>query len=142
MAYDLWRFKQEQEHDYAAALSEIRAGMKTSHWIWYVFPQLKGLGLGVSAMCARYGIDGMGEATAYLADETLRSRLVEISRALLSLTGNDPEAVMGPIDARKLRSCMTLFSLVPGTDPVFGEVLDKYYDGERDPKTLELLGMV
>lgn len=138
MTYDLQRFKDAQEQDYQTALAEIRAGRKQSHWIWYVFPQLKGLGR--SAMCAYYGIDGMGEATAYLADDMLRERLVEISRALLSLDGSDPVAVMGGIDALKLRSSMTLFSLVPGTDPVFQEVLDRYYGGEPDPLTLRILG--
>lgn len=137
MTYDLQRFKDAQERDYRQALAEIRAGQKRSHWIWYVFPQLQGLGH--SPMCARYGIRGMGEAEAYLADETLRCRLVEISRALLELDGNDPVAVMGYVDALKLRSCMTLFSLVEGADPAFKEVLDRYYEGELDPLTLELL---
>lgn len=137
MAYDLQRFKDAQEWDYGQALAEIRAGRKRSHWIWYVFPQLKGLGR--SSMCACYGIDGMGEAKAYLSDEILRSRLVEISQALLELSGDDPVSVMGHIDALKLRSCMTLFSRVPGSNPVFGAVLDKYYDGEPDPLTLEML---
>lgn len=139
MSYDLDRFKQAQDWDYETALAEIRAGRKRSHWIWYVFPQLKGLGM--SSMCARYGIDGMGEATAYLADDTLRARLVEISNALLSLEGSDPVAVMGHIDARKLRSSMTLFALVPHADPVFSAVLDKYYDGKPDQLTLEMLGI-
>ena len=138
MAYDLQRFKDAQELDYQAALAEIRAGRKRSHWIWYVFPQLDGLGR--SAMCARYGIRGLGEAEAYLADETLRTRLVEISQALLDLDGSDPVAVMGGIDALKLRSCMTLFSIVPGADPVFGEVLERYYGGKRDERTVEMVG--
>ena len=137
MTYDLQRFKDAQEWDYGQALAEIRAGRKRSHWIWYVFPQLKGLGR--SSMCERYGIDGMGEAKAYLGDEILRSRLVEVSQALLELSGDDPVSVMGHIDALKLRSCMTLFSRVPGSNPVFGAVLDKYYDGEPDPLTLEML---
>ena len=139
MTYDLQRFKSAQEQDYKWALAEIRAGRKQSHWIWYVFPQLKGLGR--SYMCARYGIDGIGEAKAYLADETLRSRLVEISQALLELDGNDPVAIMGHIDALKLRSCMTLFSCVPDSDPVFHAVLDKYYDGMPDQVTLKMLGI-
>lgn len=139
MTYDLQRFKNAQERDYESALAEIRAGRKQSHWIWYVFPQLKGLGR--SHMCARYGIDGIGEAKAYLADETLRSRLVEISQALLELGGNDPVAIMGHIDALKLRSCMTLFSCVPDSDPVFNAVLDKYYDGKPDQLTLKMLGI-
>jgi uncharacterized protein (DUF1810 family) len=138
MAYDLQRFKDAQEWDYQTALTEIRSGRKLSHWIWYVFPQLQGLGR--SSMCARYGIEGMGEAEAYLDDETLRARLVEISQALLELDTNDPVAVMGGIDALKLRSCMTLFSLTRNADRVFQEVLDKYYGGEPDRRTLELLG--
>ena len=139
MTYDLQRFKDAQERDYQQALAEIRAGRKRSHWIWYIFPQLDGLGH--SAMCDRYGIRGIGEAEAYLADETLRARLVEISQALLELDGSDPVAVMSPIDTLKLRSCMTLFSLVPDTDPVFQAVLDKYYKGKRDRKTLEMVGV-
>lgn len=139
MTYDLQRFKNAQEQDYKLALAEIRAGRKRSHWIWYVFPQLKGLG--GSYMCARYGIDGIGEAKAYLADKTLRSRLVEISQSLLELDGNDPVAIMGHIDALKLRSCMTLFSRVPDSDPVFAAVLDKYYDGKPDQLTLKMLGV-
>ena len=137
MAYDLQRFKDAQEQDYRQALAEIRAGRKRSHWIWYIFPQLEGLGR--SAMCARYGIRGIGEAEAYLADETLRGRLVEMSRALLELNGNDPVDVMGHIDAIKLRSCMTLFSRASNADPAFQAVLDKYFGGEADPMTLELL---
>ena len=139
MAYDLQRFKAAQERDYSTALAEIRAGRKRSHWIWYVFPQLQGLGH--SNMCALYGIRGMGEAEAYLYDETLRSRLVEISQALLELEGHDPVAVMGGIDALKLRSCMTLFSRASNTDPTFQAVLDKYYHGKPDKRTLKLLGI-
>ena len=137
MAYDLQRFKEAQEWDYQTALAEIHNGRKRSHWIWYVFPQLRGLGR--SSMCARYGIDGMGEAEAFLADATLRARLVEISQSLLELDTTDPVAVMGGIDALKLRSCMTLFSRANNTDPVFQAVLNKYYDGEPDLLTLELL---
>lgn len=137
MQYDLQRFKDAQEGDYAGALAEIRAGRKTTHWIWYVFPQLKGLGR--SFMCDIYGIRGIEEANAYLADPILRARLVEISHALLELDGNDPVAVMGRIDALKLRSCMTLFSRAKGADPVFEAVLAKYYDGKPDPRTLEMI---
>ena len=139
MTYDLGRFKVAQEWDYQQALSEIRAGRKRSHWIWYIFPQLQGLGR--SSMCARYGIKGMGEAEAYLSDEVLRARLIEISQALLELNAQDPVAVMGHIDALKLRSCMTLFSLARNTDPVFQAVLNRYYGGEPDKRTIELLGI-
>lgn len=139
MTYDLGRFKAAQEWDYQQALSEIRAGRKRSHWIWYIFPQLQGLGR--SSMCARYGIKGMGEAEAYLSDEVLRARLIEISQAVLELNAQDPVAVMGHIDALKLRSCMTLFSLARNTDPVFQAVLNRYYGGEPDKRTIELLGI-
>lgn len=139
MTYDLGRFKAAQEWDYQQALSEIRAGRKRSHWIWYIFPQLQGLGR--SSMCALYGIKGMGEAEAYLSDEVLRARLIEISQALLELNAQDPVAVMGHIDALKLRSCMTLFSLARNTDPVFQAVLNRYYGGEPDKRTIELLGI-
>jgi uncharacterized protein (DUF1810 family) len=91
-------------------------------------------------MCARYGIKDMGEAEAYLDDETLRARLVEMAQALLGLRTSDPVAVMGGIDALKLRSCMTLFSLARNADPAFQAVLDKYYGGMPDRRTLELLG--
>ena len=137
MTYDLERFKDAQNWDYPTALAEICAGRKQSHWIWYILPQLKGLGH--SAMCARYGIADMGEAEAYLADQTLRERLVEISQALLALDTDDPVEVMGGIDALKLRSCMTLFSRARNTDPIFEAVLDKYYNGKPDQRTLELL---
>lgn len=138
--YDLQRFLDAQELDYADALAEIRAGRKEGHWIWYIFPQL--LGLGRSQMCDIYGIRGMGEAEAYLAHPVLRARLIEISQALLALESRDPVWVMGPmghIDAKKLRSCMTLFSRVNDTDPVFAQVLDEFYGGEPDPVTLEML---
>jgi uncharacterized protein (DUF1810 family) len=139
MSYDLQRFKDAQEWDYETALAEIRSGRKRSHWIWYILPQLQGLGH--SSMCARYGIKDMGEAEAYLDDETLRARLVEMAQALLGLRTSDPVAVMGGIDALKLRSCMTLFSLARNADPAFQAVLDKYYGSEPDHRTLELLGM-
>lgn len=137
MAYDLDRFKKEQEYDYELALSEIRAGRKRSHWIWYIFPQLKGLGR--SGMASFYGIDGMGEAKAYLADDYLRGHLVEINEALYALDESDPVLIMGHIDALKLRSSLTLFSEVPGADPIFRKNLEKYYQGEGDPLTLEML---
>jgi uncharacterized protein (DUF1810 family) len=137
MAYDLERFKREQKYDYDLALSEIRAGRKRSHWIWYIFPQLKGLGR--SDMATFYGIDGMGEAKAYLADDYLRSHLVEINEALFALDEHDPVLIMGHIDAMKLRSSLTLFSQVPDADPIFQKNLDKYFQGQADPITLKML---
>jgi len=138
MAYHLERFKQAQARDYNIALAEIRAGRKRSHWIWYVFPQLKGLGR--SGTANFYGIEDMDEAEAYLADEELRANLIEISQALLELSTSDPVRVMGGIDAMKLRSSMTLFAEASNSDPVFQKVLDKFYKGEPDARTLELLG--
>lgn len=144
--YDVVRFVEAQDQgcglphsDYRSALAEIRAGHKDSHWIWYIFPQLEALGRG--DFCHRYGMRGLGEAQAYLANDVLRARLVEISRALLALETNDPVTVLGRIDARKVRSCMTLFALADGEEPVFREVLLKYYGGCPDERTLELLGV-
>lgn len=135
---DLKRFVDAQERDYPVALAEIRAGRKRSHWMWYIFPQLAGLGH--SPMAERYAIRDMGEASAYLADGVLGSRLVEISRALMGLATSDATAVMGTPDDLKLRSSMTLFSMVAGTDKVFSEVLGKFYGGRRDERTVELIG--
>ena len=137
MKYNLERFREAQKDDYETALEEIRSGMKLTHWIWYIFPQLKELSY--SSTARYYGIDGRGEAEAYLKDDVLRGRLIEISEALLSLDSSDPEEVMGYPDNLKLRSCMTLFEYIaPGID-VFGKVLEKFYSGEKDEKTIELL---
>jgi uncharacterized protein (DUF1810 family) len=132
----LGRFILAQEKDYATALAEIRQGRKRSHWMWYIFPQIEGLGH--SSMARHYAIRDLAEATAYLAHPVLGSRLIEISRALLSLPGSNATAVMGSTDDLKLRSCMTLFSLVPGTDVVFGDVLAKFFDSRADERTVEI----
>ena len=137
MSANLNRFISAQERDYPVALAEIRAGRKRSHWMWYIFPQLRGLGH--SAMAERYAIRDLEEATAYLADAVLGPRLVEISRALLTAPTNNATAVMGTPDDLKLRSCMTLFAMVPGADPVFTTVLEKFYAGRRDERTVEML---
>jgi|SRR6185312_3877422 len=133
----LERFLSAQERDYPQALAEIRSGRKRSHWIWYIFPQLRGLGHSHNA--EYYGIQDLDEAEAYLAHPLLGPRLVKISGALLALPGHDATAVMGNPDDLKLRSCMTLFSLVPGSDPVFQQVLDKYFKGQRDAATVTRL---
>ncbi len=133
------RFLDAQNRDYEQALQEIRAGRKRSHWIWYIFPQLKELGH--SGMAQYYGIRDLEEAKTYLAEPTLRSRLITISEALLGLPGHDPNKVMGYPDDLKLRSSMTLFAAADPECPVFRQVLDKYYHGKPDPKTLNLLGM-
>jgi len=136
MAYDLSRFLKAQERDYDTALAEIRAGRKTSHWIWYIFPQLGELGFSPTAKF--YGITDLDEAHAYLADKLLRTRLLEISQALLDLPIRDIEDIMGYPDNLKLCSSMTLFHLAEPTCDVFQRVLDKYFDGEPDKKTMAL----
>lgn len=137
--YDVSRFTEAQKRTYRTALSEVRRGRKMSHWMWYIFPQVAGLGY--SSTAQYYAIDGLEEARAFLADETLRSNLLEISEALLLLPGDDAEAVMGWPDCLKLRSSMTLFKYAAPEEPVFQKVLDKYYRGEDDFRTMDLLGL-
>ena len=133
---NLDRFIKAQENDYETALNEIENGHKQSHWIWYIFPQLQGLGF--SSMSQFYGIKDEKEAIDYMNHPVLRERLLEISQALLSLDCNDPVRVMGYPDNLKLQSSMTLFSIV-SKEPVFQKVLDKFYDGQEDQSTLEKL---
>lgn len=137
MSANLDRFVAAQATAYAQALVEIRSGRKRSHWMWFIFPQLKGLGY--SSNANYYGIDGLAEATAYMQHPILGTRLIEISRALLNLPGSNATSVMGSPDDMKLRSSMTLFSLVKGADPVFGLVLDKYFQSHKDDQTIALL---
>ena len=137
MSYDFSKFLDAQDDDYARALKEIKAGRKTSHWIWYIFPQLKDLGRSRTAQY--YGIEDLDEARAYLENEILASRLKEISQALLDLPDTDAQKVMGSnVDAIKLRSSMTLFNLAEPTCEIFQKVLDKYFDGQRDENTVAL----
>jgi uncharacterized protein (DUF1810 family) len=143
MPHDLTRFKKAQKHDYETALAEIRSGQKQSHWMWYIFPQLEGLGF--SEISQYYGIKGIEEAREYLADDFLRLHLVEISESLLALETNNATQVMGYPDDLKLKSSMTLFLLASGHDlkyekeaRVFKAVLDKYFDGEMDGQTVEM----
>jgi uncharacterized protein (DUF1810 family) len=131
------RFIKAQQNDYATALSEIKNGKKCSHWMWYIFPQLRGLGMSETARF--YGIQDKQEAIAYLNTQVLSKRLVEICEALLALPGNDPHYIFGSPDDMKLKSSMTLFASLPNTNPVFEQVLSKYYDGDRDQKTLQLI---
>ena len=138
MAYDINRFIKAQKSDYEQALSEMKAGRKRSHWIWYIFPQVKGLGM--SPTSEFYGIDGLGEAKVYMADDLLRERLLEITGVLLNIESDDPSEVMGYPDDLKLRSSMTLFAETAPEYDVFQKVLDKYFHGEKDPKTLQILG--
>ena len=132
------RFLDAQRGDYAAALAEVRRGRKTSHWMWYIFPQIAGLGQ--SSTARYYSIRDLEEAREYYAHPVLGQRLREISGALLELRGSDPVAVFGGIDSMKLKSSMTLFALAAPDDPIFQQVLDKYYGGEQDALTLRILG--
>jgi uncharacterized protein (DUF1810 family) len=118
---------------YQRALAELRAGRKTSHWIWFVFPQVAGLGR--SPMAQQYAISSLDEARAYLAHPVLGPRLCESAAALLPHAGTPPAAILGEIDAIKLRSSMTLFARADPNEPIFGEVLDAFYDGLPDPAT-------
>lgn len=137
MAYDLDRFVLAQEYSYDTALSEIKKGRKTTHWIWYIFPQLKGLG--VSYRSEQYGIENAEEARSYLSHPVLGARLREITKAVLNLNENDAHKVMGYPDDMKLRSCMTLFAYISENDSIFHRVLEKYFDGKRDEATIKML---
>ena len=134
---NLDRFIDAQEHDYSRALSEIQNGKKQSHWMWYIFPQLAGLGY--SETSKFYDIKDLNEATNYLAHPVLGSRLINISNALLAVEGRSALQIMGQPDDTKLRSSMTLFGLVENANPVFQAVLDKFFDGKPDPKTLAFI---
>lgn len=133
----LERFIRAQETDYEQALEEIRAGRKRSHWIWYIFPQIRGLGR--SHMSEYYGIQSLEEAVAYAGHPVLGARLREISQALLALDSSDPWEVMGPPDDMKLKSSMTLFGAAAPEEPVFQKVLDKFFGGRSDGATLKIL---
>jgi len=134
---DLNRFLTAQERDYAVALAEIKSGRKRSHWMWYIFPQLAGLGF--SETSKFYALKDPAEAEAYLQHPVLGQRLIAISKALLELEDNHASRIFGSPDDLKLKSSMTLFGSLPGTDPVFGQVLTKYFNGIQDWETLRLL---
>lgn len=132
----LERFLEAQEHKYDIALKEIRAGKKRTHWMWYIFPQLRGLGR--SQMAYVYGINGLEEAKAYLEHPVLSARLIEITEALLEHKDQDIEDILGDIDAMKLRSSMTLFALISEEVSTFQRVLDCFYDSKMDEQTIKL----
>ena len=134
--YNLTRFHDAQDRCYQIALEEIKKGYKSSHWIWYIFPQIKGLGSSPNAIY--YGISGLDEARAYLADETLGSRLREITAELLRHSDRSIHSILGGIDSLKLKSSMTLFDLVSPND-IFAEVLKTFFEDKRDSLTLEKL---
>ena len=135
--YDLARFVDAQAADYARALSELRAGKKQSHWMWYVFPQIDGLGQ--SPMSRRYSIKSAAEARAYLDHPVLGARLRECFAVMYGIAGRSAREIFGSPDDMKLRSCATLFSS-ESDEPIFDQVLDKYFDGKPDAETLRLLG--
>jgi uncharacterized protein (DUF1810 family) len=137
MEYDLNRFLAEQQHIYAAVLEELRRGRKTGHWIWYIFPQLAGLGR--SQMSRDFAIGSLDEARAYLAHPVLGSRLRECAGTLLSIEGRSAEEILGSVDAMKVRSCMTLFHRAAPDEPVFTQVLNRFYGGVADAATDDLL---
>ena len=136
-AFDLDRFVAAQADIYAQALAELAAGRKQSHWMWFVFPQIAGLGRSPTAIF--YAIASTEEARAYLAHPLLGARLRECTLAVLAHRGASAEAIFGAVDAMKLRSSMTLFETVAGDPKPFAAVLDAYFDAERDPATLMLL---
>lgn len=135
--YNLNRFIDAQLRDYPNALSEIKNGKKQSHWMWYIFPQISGLGR--TEMSDYYAIKDLDEAKAYMQEPMLRSHLLEICDALLSLKTNDANKVLGFPDDLKLKSSMTLFSQACPEENVFQKVLDKFFNGVADQKTIELL---
>ena len=135
---DLQRFIDAQAKDYAIALTEIKNGRKRSHWMWYIFPQIDGLGFSETAKY--YAIKNKAEAGNYLANPVLGNRLIEICEELCKLQSNNATQIFGTPDDLKLRSCATLFSVLPNANPVFNAVLNKFFNGVTDKKTVEILG--
>ena len=136
--FDLSRFISAQEGIYDRALAELRDGLKRSHWMWYIFPQVEGLGH--SPTTRRYSIKSLEEARHYLAHPVLGQRLKESAEAVLAIQGRSAADIFGHPDDWKLQSSMTLFELVSGPESVFGRILDKYYQGKRDTRTLQIVG--
>ncbi|MEO8453280.1 MAG: DUF1810 domain-containing protein [Gemmatimonadota bacterium] len=136
--FNLSRFVEAQANDYAYALAELRAGNKRTHWMWYVLPQLRGLGS--SSRAVFYGIASADEAAAYLAHPVLGPRLRECVAAMTALQGSSAVQVLGPVDAAKFRSCLTLFGAVDPKDALFKEALAKFFGGVPDDASLVLLG--
>jgi uncharacterized protein (DUF1810 family) len=135
--YHLSRFVQAQEHDYERTVAEIKAGRKRSHWMWYVFPQFEGLGF--SSTSQHYAIKTADEASAYLAHPLLGARLVKSAEALLEIDGRSALEIFGSPDDMKLRSSATLFAAVSAGGSVFDRIIDKYFDGNGDERTIALL---
>ena len=134
---NLQRFIDTQKNDYAIALNEIKNGRKQSHWMWYIFPQIEGLGY--SSTSKYYAIKNIDEAKAYLNHAVLGKRLIEISNELINLKSSNAKNIFGSPDDMKLKSCMTLFAAIPGADIVFESVLKKFFNGSKDTKTLQII---
>ena len=135
--YNLDRFIKEQQRDYTTAYAELSQGRKRSHWSWWIIPQI--VGLGMTATSHKYAIKSLDEAVAFLAHPYLGKNIREISKVLLGLESNDSTVIMGYPDDMKLRSCMTLFAEADPNEEVFQKVLDKFFNGEKDERTLDLL---
>jgi uncharacterized protein (DUF1810 family) len=135
--FDLGRFIHAQEESYSDAISELKSGRKRSHWMWFIFPQFKGLGH--SSTSIRYSIKSIDEARAYLQHPVLGPKLNQCAEAVLALDGKTASEIFGYPDDLKLKSSMTLFEQVAGHGSLFSQILDKYFDGERDVFTLDLL---
>ncbi|HSB33720.1 MAG TPA: DUF1810 domain-containing protein [Nitrospirota bacterium] len=136
--YDLNRFISAQEGIYDRVLAELRGGLKRSHWMWFIFPQIDGLGF--SPTTRHYAIKSLEEAKRYLGHPVLGARLTECAEAVLAVQGRSVSDIFGYPDDMKLQSSMTLFALVAGTNSVFERVLEKYYQGKRDARTLQIVG--
>lgn len=136
---DLSRFTKAQEQDFKTAFKEIKNGRKMSHWMWYIFPQIQGLGK--SSTSQYYGIKDLNEARAFISDPYLGGNLKKISMALLELEENNAVAIFGKPDDIKLKSCMTLFSCISEDGSIFHKVLEKYFDGRQCKRTLSIIGL-
>ena len=136
--HDITRFKKAQEKSYESALYEIKAGHKQTHWMWYIFPQIQGLGQSETSVF--YAIKSIEEAKAYMNDEELKSHMLEICQALLTLKPSDAYQIFGYPDNMKLHSSMTLFAVSNPEYDVFHKVLYKFFDGTKDKKTTEIIG--
>lgn len=134
---NLQRFLDAQDQTYDTALAEIRNGHKESHWMWYIFPQL--LGLGFSDIAKFYGIRGLQEANAYFSHPVLGPRLLEVTNSVMQIPGKSATQIFGVPDDVKFRSCMTLFALTDNADPIFNTAVEKYFNGLQDEYTLDLL---
>ncbi len=134
---ELGRFLEAQDRNYSSVVEELRRGRKTGHWIWYIFPQIAGLGH--SQMSRRYAIRALDEARAYAAHPVLGRRLRDCIKTVMAVRGASAEEIFGHLDAMKFRSCLTLFAIACEGETIFQQALDRFFDGQRDPLTLDAL---